>query len=409
MPIASIAKINASNESVAYLAKRLESDDYRGMHLSQHNRYDFDRFETMFDLLQKHSRGKIMRIRTQDTSKRPANLPEELKYAAYCDEVKRKIGVGTQDAMRKNFFVDFSRMGMLDRFNEKGSLIPTEGKSAVKSVALSELGKKFVSAPALERRYLYSAAVDRLLGGVIDIVLDIANRLNTRKFDTFEFMFFISAVGAGTDIEVTREEAARLVTSYRALSRTQRQALIDAVQSYADPRKFAHLPKTEKRDFGNWKNETDQLLSVLDQTVYFEHRASESALVLTSDRNSPVNQVRMQRSKKEKDKYFEQHGVGREAGFELHHVVSLGSSVSLDHFLMLDCWKNMVYIDGYSHAKITQAKNLHVLMTNNAATIVLSKIGANPEPISLHRPNNVRYSDAKLPTMLQYNARLNSI
>lgn len=413
MVVASIARVSPANEAVRYLSKRIESDHYRGVHQSQHNRYNLDRLDTILRLLKLHSGGGRLKIRTQDLSKRPHNVADEAEYAAFCDEAKRLAGVGTQDAMRKNFFVDFDRMGLIHRFNSRGNLIPPGARSSTTHVSISALGDKLVQANALQKRFAYSAAIDRLLGGTIDVLLDVMAKAGTRKLTVFEYMLFVSAVGADDSIQLTRDEAASMVLSFRALSPTQQTALIDSVQDYARPGNFKG-EKTFKRDFSNWKNESDQIFSLLDQTVYFERRFDASAnspseLVLRSDKNSPVTARRMARSLTEKLRYFENHKVVRTLGFELHHVVGLGSSESLEHFKILDDWRNLVYVDAFSHAKITQSGNQHVVLTFQGAVLRLSRIGAADDRLEFHRPKNVLYADSRKSVMVEYNQALNGL
>lgn len=403
-----ISAIDPANPALRYLENRVLSDNYRGMHASQHNRYDLDRVRVILEEFDRQSpNGQRMTIRDEDQRTREWNTPEEATYATFCHRVKLAIGVGTQDAMRKNFFVDFNRMGLLDRFDKDGQLVPPGVRRGIKTVALSELGLSFVRATSLlSQRYIYSAAIDVLLKGAIDVLLDVMSRLGVRSIDTHEFMFFVSAVGADSDIEVTREQAAEFVDSYRALARLQRSAVVDAVKDFATPHKFAG-DKIDKRDFANWKNEADQIFKLLGQTVYFENR--QGVLTLRSDKDSPVTKVRMARSLAEKHRYLREHGTPKVLGFELHHVVPLGSSTSLIHFLMLDDWKNMVYIDAFSHAKISQSGNKHVIMTAANDDIILSDIAAVHPPVLLGKDTNIKYGSSKLPVMLKYNYKLNHL
>ena len=45
-------------------------------------------------------------------------------------------------------------------------------------------------------------------------------------------------------------------------------------------------------------------------------------------------------------------------GFELHHIVPLLYATNRNQFDVLDTWKNMIYIDGFTHNIITQTKTL---------------------------------------------------
>ncbi len=45
-----ITQIDPSKECLKFLANRIKSSDYRGLHLSQHNRYDQNKIKTIFKL-----------------------------------------------------------------------------------------------------------------------------------------------------------------------------------------------------------------------------------------------------------------------------------------------------------------------------------------------------------------------
>uniref|UniRef100_UPI000AC0B48F hypothetical protein n=1 Tax=Treponema endosymbiont of Eucomonympha sp. TaxID=1580831 RepID=UPI000AC0B48F len=114
--------------------------------------------------------------------------------------------------------------------------------------------------------------------------------------------------------------------------------------------------------------------------------------------------TKLPRSLDEKYQYFQNHSIQKATGFELHHVVPLAWSENIHQFKLLDKWLNMVYIDGFSHGKITQNNNRNVVMENDAATIILSDYTKNK--IILEFRKNVVYSYEKVVNMLDYNKEL---
>src|SRR5437016_6068579 len=118
--------IGLSSESVEFLRERLKSSDYRGWHYSQHNRYTFENVVEIFEILHdfiKKTGSNYLTIRTTDISKRPSSYSREQTYSNFCRKIREKIGKGSEDAMRKNFFVDFHRMNLLKRHDELGKEI----------------------------------------------------------------------------------------------------------------------------------------------------------------------------------------------------------------------------------------------------------------------------------------------
>ena len=121
-----INNISAGNIALNFVEKRILENSYRGMHFSQHNRFNFDDTQTILEIIDKIAPNKgLIKIRTTDLSKRPSNYDDETDYAKMCDEIKLKIKKGTQDALRKNIFVDFHRMGLNERYDKnKNKLLP---------------------------------------------------------------------------------------------------------------------------------------------------------------------------------------------------------------------------------------------------------------------------------------------
>jgi hypothetical protein len=153
-----VKNINLGNKSLEFIDNRLLDDAYRGDISSQHNRYTMEKMFQILKLLDHYAPNKErMIIRTADISKRPQNTPEEETYARFCNDAKRDAGIGTQDAMRKNLFVDLHRMGLITRFDKNE--VPTNpfSKQTVKYVSLSDSGLKFInSRTILDRYFIFS-------------------------------------------------------------------------------------------------------------------------------------------------------------------------------------------------------------------------------------------------------------
>ena len=78
---ARLQSIDPSKESLKFLSKRIRLDDYRGVQISQHNRYDYNQVLEMIKELDRISKDDFMQIRTTDLSKRPNNEKGEERYA----------------------------------------------------------------------------------------------------------------------------------------------------------------------------------------------------------------------------------------------------------------------------------------------------------------------------------------
>jgi hypothetical protein len=88
----------------------------------------------------------------------------------------------------------------------------------------------------------------------------------------------------------------------------------------------------------------------------------------------------------------------------LHHVVPLAWSESIHQFKLLDKWQNMVYIDAFSHAKITQNRNRNVVMSAINNDLILKDY--SDKEVYLRNIENISYNTTKQKVMLDYNIEL---
>ncbi len=405
-----LSQIDPSNASLKFLDNRILSNQYRGLHSSQHNRYTMEQFVKILELLDKYApKGALLPIRTQDTKKRPTNTPEEEQFAHFCNEAKTLVGIGTQDAMRKNLFVDFHRMGLIVRFNKHKIKTDPYKQTPIKYVGLSEQGLKLVrSNRQLDKYFIFSKGIDALLSGSINYILDLLRDpdYGLNKITLDEYMFFVSAIGLNTDFGICVEECATLIKSFRILG-LRKKAVIEQLKMDLKPENFSGN-KTNKRDFQNWRNEAQQVFSLLTQTVYFEIRKDELTLRIGAQGFASETEVRLSRSLNEKHLYFSKHGITKKIGFELHHVVPLAYAESKEQFKLLDTWENMVYIDAGNHSKITQNKNRNIFMKPHSNDIELDECEHSKSKNSVYfkYQDNILYLLDLQSTMLRRNRLL---
>jgi len=401
-----VTNINPGNKALEFIDSRIRNEKYRGVPSSEHNRYVMTQIITILELLDKYAPDQsLMAIRTTDISKRPENNFEEISYAQFCNEAKRKVGIGTQDAMRKNLFVDLHRMGLIIRYDKNKEIIDSFSKQRVKFVSISNQGLKLIKAKnILDKYFIFSKGIDNLVGGYIDIILDILRdkEYGIDKISIYEYMFFVSAIGTESSFNINTDKAVELIKEYRNLTPIQRRSVIETLKTELNPKNYSGTKKN-KRDFHNWHNKIAQVYYLLNQTVYFEVRGEQ--LVLKGGQNSFDEAVtRLDRSLNEKYQYFVKQKVSKTLGFELHHVVPLAWSENIHHFKMLDKWENMVYIDALSHTKITQNKNRNVVLDVIKDDISLSDFSKNE--VYLKYKENILYTPTNKDIMKNYNQEL---
>ena len=397
------------NDELAFIDKRINDVNYRGDVSSEHNRYDMDEIYKTLVLLNKYVPNKqLMRIRDTDLKKRPENTPDEYDYARFCENVNASVGKGTQDSIRKNIFVDLSRMGLINRYDKDKNVISPYERKSPKYVSLTTEGIKFVKEnDLLNRAFIFTKAIDTLLGGYIEIALHLLKDPEYRidKITKYEFMFFVSAVDCGTDFSINLEQCVDLIQKYRTLDRYTQKKVIEILSDKLKPENYKGN-KTARRDWHNWKNKIDQVYHLLAQSPHFD--------VVGDDLNLSTHKIKtkageiidvMTRSIAEKDAYFNKHKVKRTAGFELHHVVPLSWAESPEQYKLFDKWENMVYIDAYRHAIITQNRNRNIEMQSRGDDILLIDHHGNAVELSFDQ-KNILYNPDNQPTMLQYNKEL---
>ncbi|GAA9087700.1 hypothetical protein HpHA15_00860 [Helicobacter pylori] len=383
-----------------------ESILFYSMHKKNYT-FNADEVRTAYE-----STERIKHVRTTDMSKRPSNIIGEEVYAKVVDNICKsempqnnlgKKNQVTQDSLRKNLFVDMHRMGLIERYNKNKKPTNPYIQSNIKYISLTPLAIEFLNAQDLLRKnFCYTQALENLLQGFGAECREIMIELDNHYLDIEEMMFFVTFLNIEN---FTRSEIIEYVREYRSLSRIQKEKLKELVQDYCDPNHF-NGNKLEKRDYHNWKNQAQQIFSLLEQSVFFETN-KERFILKTLNEENKQNDKKLKRSIKEKALYFENHGVKKEKGFELHHIVPLCLARSIEEFDLLDKWENLIYIDAFNHAKISQTQNKHICLYFKDCDVILSK-GLKEEQESLYFTyiKNVLYKLDLQNAMLEYNKDL---
>ncbi|MDE6029204.1 MAG: hypothetical protein K2F90_02645 [Clostridiales bacterium] len=405
-----VESIQIGNTALEFIEKRIADVYYRGAASSEHNRYDMEEIHDIMRILNNYAPNKrLLQIRTTDTSRRPFNYPEEYAYAEFCNEVKSTVKKkkGTQDSLRKNIFPDLHRMGFIARYDSDGNVVAPYEIKKIKYVSLTDLGVHFATETnILNQSFMFSKAVDILLGGYLELVIDILSDTDNgiNKLSFYEYMFFVSAVNTNTSFSINRTECIELVHEYRKLSNTQKNGLINALKTRMNPDLYSGNKK-DKRDWHNWVNKITQIFYLFNQTAYFD--VYDDTLYLRTETkyaDDGNKKVTLKRSISAKQDYFKNHKVQKTLGFELHHVIPLSWSENIEQYNLYDNWKNLIYIDAYSHSIITQNNNNYINMSANGSNITLNNTLGNH--IELSYNTNIIYDINLQNTMLSYNQQL---
>ena len=194
--------ISPGNKAIEFIVRRIVDDKYRGNVSIQHTVYDMNKIIILLKTLDKFAPNKqLMKIRTEDLSRRPANTPDETVYANFVSDFSRQVDNDTQDTIRKNIFPDLHRMGLIDRYDKSKIRTDPYRQTPIAYVSITDQGLKLIKASSLDQRFIWSKALDLILGGLVDITLEILRDDDYRyeNITKWEYMFFVSAVNLSDD------------------------------------------------------------------------------------------------------------------------------------------------------------------------------------------------------------------
>ena len=265
-----ILNIKPGNKFLKYIAARVARMDYRGVHKSQHNRYDIDKLGKILKAIHKIAGENKFRVPRGDSGMIEANL-KDMKINQPCfykiyQRLRSQGVIKAPDPLRKNFFVEFSRLGFIEKYNKQGALLDPFKRTYTERVRLSADGLKFLNAQTLfEKHKIFTEGVEKLLNNTLT---DLVSAIDLSSYRRDKFYFEEYTLIFSDDKLDGSEKIARL-EAWRSLSRNERDEALSLIKSYCSPDEYTG-DKTSKRDYHNWRNETQQLMQLFKMTVYFQ-------------------------------------------------------------------------------------------------------------------------------------------
>ena len=402
--------IKSAYEEVSdYLLSRVsDPTKYRGMHLAQHQRLPFFKFEAfvqaIFNVAGEQSfiepsgddpSPTWKNHKITDPRRAPAGMsPSDCKtYWNILDEIARSgvDGVGASfNSLKKNTFPNFEAMEILHRF-------PAGEGGAVKTAKLTDYAIEFVSGSNRKKTAIYSNAMQKILAPLFE-VLDLA----LERFDSinvYEMMLFL------TDNYIEIDKRVNLLGRYKVLKRLQIIKLHAEIQEVMQKKMGGHVPKKEKLDWHNWWNESKQMIGMLSVVVGYSVLNNEILMKAGDARQEQFLRVRSQLVK---TKSLEWHGLVAKNGWELHHIVPIEYAASSNDLKKIDDKRNMLYIPATIHRSIPNNSNLMVQLDFNQTHLVLSNpLDAKGKPkIEVQWPLDAGVDPDNFKEMVKYNRSL---
>ncbi|MCX2683387.1 MULTISPECIES: hypothetical protein [unclassified Campylobacter] len=397
--------INPALDCLKFLYHRVLRDDYRGTHKLQHYRWSAEYIKIVLKHLPKNN----LLLHTQgDIYDDYIYSNEEQKFCEYLNRINKDLlslnASITDMGMRKIIFVNLQRMGFIDRFNKKKELCNINRKYQYKYVKITQRGLDFINSKDIfeEQRHL-GIALDFVFDGVVQDVLDILNTLEPQYISVSEMMFFITYLGKEYQGSIlTKDKIVEFINEFRSL-KARAKVVEDVVSEFCLPENFVGN-KTDKRDFHNWKNETQSMFNSFDLMSLFEYDTAKQRLLLKASING--ENITFKRSNLIKSEYFKQHEVQKDVRFELHHIVPFYYAKDIDALKAIDNWQNLIYIDANSHKIFSldkSAKKAIRLNFKDLDAVLDNLIG---DEIVLKYMDNIKYKAELQQRLVRYNQNL---
>lgn len=391
-----ILSIEQNNPFIEYIVNRIQLDNYRGWHVSQHNRYDLNDIEIILRNIYDVAGETYFEIPPGDYNQDDV-LPEDFqKFQTIVSKINSKMGRGTINSLKKNFFPDLERM----RFLIREKIKPHEEGQGIPHGRLTSSAVEFINAKYLIGKYKkFTDGIDNLFGNKISELAEMIHlsAYAGDKISIYEFMFIFS----DNDEDIDK---IGLLDSYRRLKKYQRNKIIKLVQKYADPKNFKGN-KTSRRDFHNWKNQAQQIMSLLKTTVYFEVDLNK-CFRLNIGRTG-FFQEQKKRSVIPKREYFIFHQIEKRDKFELHHIVPISSARNKEEAKIVDDYRNLIYIHRSKHQIISQSGSRNVVLRIDPSEAIFSDLN-NKHHIKTTNETDVLYAkkQSKVNKIAKYNTGL---
>jgi len=151
-----ITAIQPTNQFLKYIVERIQNDNYRGLHISQHNRYDLDRLTKILTGINSIVGDKIFQVPPGDDKGAPQSNCAD--YYNIVQSVKNIAGIGTINSLKKNFFVDFQKLRLLNRFDQNKNYI--SGRSHIHYAQLTPLASKLINSSLVQQYKIFTNALD---------------------------------------------------------------------------------------------------------------------------------------------------------------------------------------------------------------------------------------------------------
>ncbi len=190
-----------------------------------------------------------------------------------------------------------------------------------------------------------------------------------------------------------------MLHAWRSLTRNQRDNARRLIKEYCNPKRFSGN-KTDKRDYHNWRNETQQLMSLFKTTIYFQ--VHDKWFSLNTGKASGI--FAMRRNEEPKSRYFKKHKIKKQENYELHHIVPLLYARNQQEYKLIDDSRNLIYLRKDKHKEIK--KDQMIFTHNDPKVYFRDRHNPGGAPVMAKRGVNADFCPSLLSRMERYNKEL---
>lgn len=346
--LAEIKKINSQNLSLNFIYERFTKTNYRGIHGVQHNRYDSKK---MYGILTVIKDSFILhKIDWIELPKGDEIKNFKLGDFPQYEEIVNNINLngfgGTANTLKKNYFPDWERAGIIIR--------KTDPKSKKIHFKLSEEILNTTS-EYWEKKDLFKKTILTLLDPYLSPLYNVCSNLPDLLMTKLEFLLFYTFIENESESKIIQ-----LICSWRKLTNLQQQSVEMNLKEYMNPKKWSKFNKKEKKDWGNFKNETDDIFQKLkDGCILF---VNDEIISFTPVAKKEITKIKRNNTSLY-DEYFKKNNVEKSDEFEMDHIVRFSILYKNPEAIgYIENYLNLLYINAGKHSAKTKGGSFHQII-----------------------------------------------
>lgn len=370
----------------SYLQSRIASDNYRGIHVAQHNRLPEAKLVALLTAIHGVVGTAAFSVPPgDDTGVRLVGYSEYYSILAAIESAGVEGLSATFNSLKKNHFPNFENMGLLSRDKKARTASLTSDAIDILNAGSSRRQTKLIG-----------EAMERMFGqAFVDDLHELLKKLDF--LNLHEFMLIAS------DESLDLNDKEHLIRAYRRLNRVKRLQLHSDMEDRCA--KTMSQPKKDKRDWHNWWNEARQIVTMLATVPCFNVYNDEQVMLAGS---ATVSMFAPTRSNRAKQDAFDWHGIAKQDGWEMHHVYPVEYATCEKDLNLIDAKENLLYIPAVAHRRIPSKGNRSVQLRYDATHVLLvNPASADNKPqVLLAVPLEAAVNRDRLPAMVAYSEQL---